>query len=74
MLLTTDDKFPLYSECEKKRMFDKNNFLDELPQLIKKPFPTSFYISLLELEEKILIDSKNTNFLDEVMDYYSVLF
>ena len=67
-----DEKFPLYSECEKKRQFDKNHFIEELPQFIKKPFPVTFFINLLELEEKLLKNHKNIELLDQAMSSYSV--
>lgn len=68
-----DEKFPLYSECEKKRQFDKNQFLDELPQFIKKPFPTTFFINLLDLEEKLFKNHRNSELLDQAMESYMVL-
>jgi len=67
-----DEKFPLYSECEKKRAFDKNHFIEELTHYIKKPFPTSFFVNLLELEEKLLKNSQNTEILDQAMNSYMV--
>ena len=68
-----DEKFPLYSECEKKRAFDKNHFIKDLPNFIKKPFPVSFFMQLLELEEKLLKNAANNELLDQSMSCYSVI-
>lgn len=68
----TETKFPLYSECEKKRVFDKSHFIEELPQYIKKPFPISFFMSLLEIEEKLQKNSKNVEILNQALEAYSV--
>lgn len=67
-----DVAFPLYSACEKKRAFDKTNFLEELPYFIKKPFPISFYMNLLEIEEKLLKNSRSVDLMDKAFDSYNV--